>query len=125
MQAETLMGEQLREGTVADEPISLVQVYSEFAEFRGETKAHRETIDRRFGDLDRTLHQGLQDIREATLASSGAELRLTVLEAAALPTRLGIVEARWKLAVWLMSAITLASMGAFGALVVAWIQSGG
>lgn len=119
------MGEQVSGGTVADEPISLVRVYSEFAEFRGETKAHREQIDRRFETLDRTLSRGLLDIREASGNVTGAELRLTALEAAALPTRLGVMEARWKLVVWLMSAITLAGISGFAVLVVAWIQSGG
>ena len=109
---------------MADEPISLVRVYSEFAEFRGETKAHREQLDRRFETLDRSLTRGLLDIREASAVGSGAELRLTALEAAALPTRLGVMEARWKLVVWLMSAIALTAVGGFGALVVAWIQTG-
>ncbi len=118
------MGE-LNGGTVADEPISLVRVYSEFAEFRGETRAHRDQIDRRFETLDRTLALGLSDIREAGGTVVGAELRLTALEAASLPTRLGVMEARWKLVVWLMSAITLAAVSGFGALVVAWVQSGG
>jgi hypothetical protein len=119
------MGEMNLGGQVPDEPISLVRVYSEFVEFRGETTAHRDALDRRFGSLERSISVGLQDIREAAAGNRGSELRLQHLEAADLPDRLGSLESRWRIAVWLASAFAIAGLSALGALFVAWVQAGG
>jgi hypothetical protein len=108
---------------VPDEPISLVRVYSEFVEFRGETTAHREALDRRFGSLERSISTGLEDIRDVVAGNTGAELRLQHLEAAALPDRLGALEGRWRLAMWMASAFAIAGLSALGALFVAWVQA--
>ena len=119
------MGEMNRGGIVADEPISLVRVYSEFVEFRGETTAHHASMDRRFNGLERSLASGLSDVKEAAMGNHGAELRLAHLEAGQLPDRLVALEGRWRLAVWMASAFAIAGLSALGALFVAWIQAGG
>ncbi len=106
-----------------DEPISLVRVYSEFVEFRGETTAHREALDRRFESMEGTISNGLRDIRDAAAGNQGAELRLQHLEAAAMPDRLGALEGRWRLAMWMASVFAIAGLSALGALFVAWVQA--
>lgn len=106
-----------------DEPISLVRVYSEFVEFRGETTAHREALDRRFGAMERSVSTGLGEIRDAVAGNTGAEARLQHLESASLPDRLGSLESRWRLATWVASAFAIAGLSALGALLVAWVQA--
>ena len=73
--------------------------------------------------MEDSVSRGLGEIRDAVAGNTGAELRLQHLEAAALPDRLGALEGRWRLAMWMASVFAIAGLSALGALFVAWVQA--
>lgn len=99
---------------MANREITLVDVWGDFREFRGEMRAATSATQHQMAGLEKQLQDGLAEVREAASNHTDTAAKVNHLEDAQVEGRLAMLETNWRVALWILAAIGLATMGLIG-----------
>lgn len=87
--------------------VTLVDLWGDFREFRGEMTTRMTGFERQLGD-------GLAEMRYAVTEHKRTEAKLTQLEDHELAKRVQSLESNWRIAIWLGAALAVLVLGLVG-----------
>lgn len=97
-----------------DDRDTLHGLVGDFREFRGEMRTRMDNFDRALGD-------GIREIRESATSATATSAKLADLEGEDLSRRVTLLEANWRLALWIGGVVAVLTIGLFADLVRTWI----